>query len=69
MEKGIRLKYDYFVCMGIYVFNARVLSYIPHNQYLNFPVLIFHLIANHEYVRGYRYDGSGQDLGCPEDYE
>jgi NDP-sugar pyrophosphorylase family protein len=61
--------YDFFVSMGIYVFEPRVLKYIPHNQYLDFPDLILKLIAAGELVNGYTFDGYWQDLGRPDDYE
>ena len=61
--------YDYCVSMGIYVFEPRVLSYIPRNEYLDFPDLIKKLIAAREKVVGYQYEGYWQDLGRPDDYE
>ncbi len=61
--------YDFYVSMGIYVFEPRVLEYIPHNQYLDFPDLILNMVAAGENVRGYPYDGYWQDLGRADDYE
>jgi NDP-sugar pyrophosphorylase family protein len=61
--------YDYTVSMGIYVFEPRVLQYIPYNQYLDFPDLILKLIAAGETVSGYKFDGYWMDLGRPDDYE
>jgi NDP-sugar pyrophosphorylase family protein len=61
--------YDYSVSMGIYVFEPRVLAYIPKGQYYDFPDLVKALIANGERVVGYRFDGYWQDLGRPDDYE
>lgn len=61
--------YDFFVSMGVYVFEPRVLGYIPHNQYLDFPDLVLKLIQNGERVRGYRFEGYWQDLGRADDYE
>jgi len=61
--------YDFFVSMGIYVFEPRVLQYIPYNQYLDFPDLVLKLIQNGEHVKGYRFDGYWQDLGRADDYE
>jgi NDP-sugar pyrophosphorylase family protein len=61
--------YDFYVSMGIYIFEPRVLSYIPYNQYLDFPDLILRLIAAGEKVAGYPFDGYWQDLGRPDDYE
>ncbi len=61
--------YDFFVSMGVYVFEPRVLEHIPHNTYLDFPDLILKLIAAGESVRGYPFTGYWQDLGRPDDYE
>lgn len=61
--------YNLFVSMGIYVFEPRVLNYIPHNQRLDFPDLVLKLIADGEQVRGYPFDGYWQDLGRTDDYE
>ncbi len=61
--------YDFHVSMGIYVFEPRVLKYIPYNQYLDFPNLVLRLIEVGELVRGYPFDGYWQDLGRPDDYE
>lgn len=61
--------YDFFVSMGIYVFEPGVMQYIPHNQYLDFPDLVLKLIENRQRVMGYRFEGYWQDLGRPDDYE
>jgi NDP-mannose synthase len=61
--------YDFFVSMGIYVFEPRALEYIPYNQYLDFPDLVLKLIQNKERVMGYRFNGYWQDLGRAGDYE
>jgi NDP-sugar pyrophosphorylase family protein len=61
--------YDFFVSMGVYIFEPRVLEYIPRNEYLDFPDLVLKLIEAGECVRGYTYDGYWQDLGRADDYE
>ncbi len=61
--------YDFRVSMGIYVFEPHVLSYIPHNEYLDFPNLIQKLLAHGEPVNGYPFEGYWQDLGRADDYE
>ncbi|WP_374686262.1 NDP-sugar synthase [Promineifilum sp.] len=61
--------YDFMVSMGIYVFEPRVLRFIPTNAYLDFPDLVKRLIAAGETVSGYSFDGYWQDLGRPDDYE
>jgi NDP-sugar pyrophosphorylase family protein len=59
----------YPVSMGIYVFEPKVLEYIPHNQYFDFPDLVLKLIENDELVVGYPFSGYWRDLGRPGDYE
>jgi NDP-sugar pyrophosphorylase family protein len=59
---------DYCVSMGVYVFEPRVLPFIPHNQYLDFPDLVLKLIAAGETVVGFPFSGYWQDLGRPDDY-
>jgi NDP-mannose synthase len=61
--------YDYSVSMGIYVFDPKVLTYIPKGEYYDFPDLVKKLIGVGEKVIGYRFDGYWQDLGRPDDYE
>lgn len=61
--------YDYCVSMGIYIFEPRVITYIPCGEYLDFPDLVKKMIAAGEKVVGYQYDGYWQDLGRPDDYE
>lgn len=61
--------YDYTVSMGIYVFEPRVLGFIPQGQYLDFPNLVLNLIAAGEKVVAYPFDGYWMDLGRPDDYE
>jgi NDP-mannose synthase len=61
--------YDYRVSMGIYIFEPRVLAWIPKNQYFDFPDLVLSLIRAGEKVQGYPFDGYWQDLGRPDDYE
>ena len=61
--------YDYSVSMGIYVFEPKVLNYIPKGEYYDFPDLVKKLIGVGEKVIGYRFDGYWQDLGRPDDYE
>lgn len=61
--------YTYPVSMGMYVFNERILNYIPHNQYLDFPDLVLQLIDKGERVIGFPHEGYWRDLGNPQDYE
>jgi len=59
---------QYRVSMGIYIFEPRVLDYIPNNEYLDFPDLVKILLANGERVVGYPFSGYWRDLGNPGDY-
>jgi len=59
---------NYRVSMGLYVFETKVLEYIPQGEYLDFPTLVKKLIANGERVVGFPYSGYWMDLGNPEDY-
>ena len=59
---------DYKVSMGMYIFDPKVLEYIPKDVYLDFPDLIHKLMAAGERVIGYPYSGYWMDLGNPEDY-
>ncbi len=60
---------DYMVSMGVYIFEPRVLTYIPHCQYLDLPDLVKKMISAGEKVVGFPYTGYWQDLGRPDDYE
>ena len=60
---------NYRVSMGLYVFEPRVLDYIPKGEYLDFPDLVKKLLAAGEQVNGFPYGGYWQDLGHPADYE
>ena len=60
---------EYMVSMGIYIFEPKVLTYIPHGQYLDLPDLVKKMIAAGEKVVSYPYKGYWQDLGRPDDYE
>ena len=61
--------YHFDVSMGVYVFQPRAVSFIPPDEYFDFPTLILKLIAAGEYVNVYRYAGYWMDLGRPDDYE
>jgi len=61
--------FDYTVSMGIYVFEPRVLEYIPRGEYMDFPDLVLKMIAAGERINGYLFDGYWRDLGRRDDYE
>jgi NDP-mannose synthase len=60
--------YHYRVSMGVYVFEPRVLSYIPQNERMDFPDLVLRLLQAGELVMGYPYDGYWLDIGRVDDY-
>jgi NDP-sugar pyrophosphorylase family protein len=62
-------RYDYRVSMGVYVFEPRVLRYIPRGERLDFPNLIQHLLQIGECIVGYPCKGYWLDIGRPDDYE
>jgi NDP-sugar pyrophosphorylase family protein len=57
------------VSMGIYVFDNRVLKYIPKDSYFGLDQLIAALLEASENIRSYLFDGKWLDMGTPEDYE
>jgi NDP-sugar pyrophosphorylase family protein len=59
---------DYLVSMGVYVFEPRVLQYIPKDEYLDFPDLVKTLVPADEKVSGYVFKGYWEDLGNADDY-
>jgi NDP-sugar pyrophosphorylase family protein len=61
--------YDFYVSMGIYVFDQRVMSYINYNEYLDLPNLILRMVKAGEKVMTYPYQGYWMDLGRVSDYE
>ena len=61
--------YDFYVSMGVYVFDPRVLAYIPKGEYLDLPNLILKLLGAGERVVSYPFSGYWMDLGRVSDYE
>jgi NDP-sugar pyrophosphorylase family protein len=60
---------SYSVSMGIYVFERKVLEWIPSQKYLDFPDLIQRLIGRRLKVICYPSDDFWLDIGRHEDYE
>jgi NDP-sugar pyrophosphorylase family protein len=58
----------YRVSMGIYIFEPRVLQFIPKNQRLDLPDLVKNLVAAGEVMNCYPYDGYWLDIGRADDY-
>lgn len=65
IEKPTR---NYLVSMGMYVFEPRVLDYIPKGEYFDFPNLVNTLLGANEMVACFPYEGYWRDLGNQEDY-
>lgn len=59
----------YKVSTGIYVFNKKILKYLPINQHLDFPELIKTLISKKEKIKTYIFKDCWFDIGNPDDYQ
>lgn len=59
----------YVVSTGIYIFEPRVLDYIPRGHRLDLPELILKLLAASERVASYPFKGLWLDIGRLDDYE
>ena len=62
-------EYELNVSMGVYVFNKKVLNFVPDKQPFGFDDLMQVLIAKNKNIKIYFYDGYWLDIGRPEDYE
>jgi NDP-sugar pyrophosphorylase family protein len=60
---------SYSVSMGIYVFERKILRWIPSGRYLDFPELIQKLIKRKKSVVCYPSNDFWLDIGRHEDYE
>ncbi|MFC1517587.1 sugar phosphate nucleotidyltransferase [Candidatus Margulisiibacteriota bacterium] len=58
----------YPVSMGIYIFNKKILGYIPKNKHLDLPDLIKTLISKKEKIHGYLFKDKWLDIGQEKDY-
>ncbi len=58
----------YTVSMGIYVYEPRVLQYIEHGKYLDFPTLVLRLLKAGEKVAAYPSNDLWLDIGRLDDY-
>lgn len=59
---------NYFVSMGIYVYEPSVLRYVARDEYLDFPTLVWRLLADGHKVVGYPSTDYWMDLGSHVDY-
>ena len=60
---------NFLVSMGLYVFEPKVLDYIPKGEYFDFPNLVNALLGANEPVMCFPYDGYWRDLGNQDDYQ
>lgn len=61
-------KRNYLVSMGMYIFEPKVLDFIPKGESLDFPNLVNKLLGEDELVTCFPYDGYWRDLGNQDDY-
>jgi len=68
---GFEEKPEYIldVSMGVYVFNKKVLEFIPKNEPFGFDDLMITMVNKKEIISVYPYDGYWLDIGRPVDYE
>lgn len=62
-------EYELNVSMGVYVFNRKVLNFVPNEKPFGFDDLMLALLAKGQIIKVYPYDGYWLDIGRPEDYE
>jgi len=62
-------QYIFQVSMGVYVYEPRVLKYIPKGKYMDFPDLVRILLEKGEKVTGFCSQDYWLDIGRREDYE
>ncbi len=60
---------EHLVCMGIYVFEPRVLQFIKSGDKLDIPDLVETLISSGEDVAAFIFDGYWLHISKQDDYE
>lgn len=60
--------FELTVSMGVYVFNRRVLEYIPPDSPFGFDNLMETLLREERKIATYPFEGYWLDIGRPEDY-
>ena len=60
---------QYHVSMGIYVYDARALQYLPEQGMCQFPDLVLRLLEAGERVAAFHNDAEWYDIGTPMEYE
>ena len=62
-------EYELNVSMGVYVFNRKILDFVPDGKPFGFDDLMLTLLNKKQLIKVYPYDGYWLDIGRPEDYE
>ncbi len=57
------------VSMGIYLFDRRVLDFVPPGTHFGFDTLMHTLLARGERITSYHFGGRWLDIGVPADYD
>ncbi|MBI4618328.1 MAG: nucleotidyltransferase family protein [Planctomycetes bacterium] len=60
---------EFDASMGIYVFDPRILQFIPEDRAMGFDELMAELLSRGEGIASYRHNGAWYDIGSPEDYQ
>jgi len=68
---GFKEKPEYVlnVSMGVYIFNKKVLDFVPEDKPFGFDDLMLTLLDKKQTIKVYPYDGYWLDIGRPDDYE
>ena len=61
--------FHFAVSMGVYVFQAEILDFVPHGKPFGFDDLMYALVDRNADVFAYPYTGKWLDIGRPDDYE
>jgi len=60
-------EFDYNVSMGVYIFEPRILDFIPRGEPFGFDHLMHRLLKAGERVAVYPFDGHWLDMGTPDE--
>ncbi len=61
--------YEHSVSMGVYVFNRKILDFIPENTFFGFDTLMKTLIQEQQPLQAFPFNGYWLDIGRVDDYE
>src|SRR5258708_3912652 len=61
--------YNFYVSTGLYVFNKKILEFLPKNEYYDFPTLVNTLLSKKKKIVSYQIKGYWLDIGRPDDYQ